>query len=198
MVLTQFKGKIMGNKRNRSLVGVVVILSSFAAMYLAAGALVHADQSGGDKKDKIRVGVYDSRAVAVAWAHSEKFDGELKSKMAEMEKAKANGDTAKVEELEAWGIAQQERLHLQGFGTGSVTGLLKHIAADIPAIARKTGVDIIVSKWEVVYQHRSAEVVDITDEIVKPFAPSRDTLKMIEELKKEKPVPEEQLKNVED
>ena len=146
------------------------------------------------EKTKVRVGIFDSRAVAVAYAHSE-WNG-IDAKMAEMEKAKAAGDTKKIKELEAWGPAQQAKLHKQGFGTAPVQDLLKHIKGDIPKIAKEAGVDIIISKWDVVYQNPSIELVDITNEIVKPFNPSEKTLKSIRSNQTHPPVAEEVLEKM--
>lgn len=148
-------------------------------------------------KMKVYVGTFDSRAVAVAYAHSDWNDKRLRAKMAEMKEAKAAGDMEKIKELEAWGEAQQAKLHKQGFGTAPVHNLLKHIKDDIPRIGRETGVDIIISKWDVVYQNPSAEMIDITNEIVKPFKPSQKTLMTIESLLEQPPVPEEVLEKME-
>lgn len=171
------------------LLSVVFIIVAVVTLSLAA------DNQPAPKNDKIqiRVGTFDSRAVAVAYANSDFNSQRLKSKMSEMKKAKAAGDTKKIEELEAWGQAQQNKLHKQGFGTAPVHDLLENIKADIPEIARKTGIDIIVSKWEVVYQNPSIELIDITDEIIKPFKPSEKTLKSIKSLLKQTPVSKEVL-----
>ena len=146
------------------------------------------------EKTKVRVGIFDSRAVAVAYAHSDW--NEVGAKMAEMEKAKAAGDTKKIEELEVWGPAYQAKLHRQGFGTAPVHDLLKYIKNDIPKIAKEACVDIVVSKWDVVYQNPSIELVDITDEIVKPFNPSGKTLKSIRGIQTHPPVSEEVLEKM--
>ena len=76
---------------------------------------------------KIRIGVYDSRAVAVAYAPSEWNEKRLKEKMAEMEKAKSAGEAKKIAELEAWGNDQQAKLHRQGFSTAPVDDILENI-----------------------------------------------------------------------
>lgn len=147
-------------------------------------------------KARTRIGTFDSRAVAVAYAHSDWNDKKLKAKMAEMKKAKAAGDTKKIEELEKWGKTQQDKLHRQGFSTASVHDILENIKNDMPRIAEETGVDIIVSRWDIVYQNPSAELVDITDEIVKPFNPDPKTLKIIKDLLNQPPLPEEVLEKM--
>ena len=86
---------------------------------------------------KVRVGIYDSRAVAVAFAHSDWNEKRLEPKMAEMEKAKAIGDTKKIQELDKWGHAQQAKLHRQGFGAASVDAILEHIKDNLPQVASR-------------------------------------------------------------
>ncbi len=136
-----------------------------------------------------RVGIYDSRAVASAYAHSEW--NEVGAKMAEMEKAKAAGDTKKIAELEAWGPAQQEKLHRQGFSTAPVDDLLEHIKDKLPEIARQADVSVLVSKWDkkTLKRYKSAELIDVTDLIVAPFKPAEKQLRVIEQMKEKKPIP---------
>ena len=141
------------------------------------------------EKPKVRVGIFDSRAVAIAYAHSEL--NEVKSKMAEMEKAKAAGDTKKIKELDKWGKAQQAKLHRQGFSTAPVDDILEHIKDKLPQIAKDANVIALVSKWDkkTLKRYKSAELIDVTDLIVAPFNPKEKQLKVIEQIKKIKPIP---------
>ncbi len=176
--------------KRKIMFGLVCVVAGLAVWSLAvADTTVKKTE-----KAKVRVGIFDSRAVAIAYAHS--VWNAVGAKMAEMEKAKAEGDTKKIKELEAWGPAQQAKLHKQGFGTAPVHNLLKHIKDDIPKIAKETGVDIIVSKWEIVYQNPSVALVDITDEIVKPFNPSEKTLKNIRGIQNHPPFSGEELEKM--
>ncbi len=149
--------------------------------------------SCGRKSDqpKIRIGIYDSRAVAIAYAHSEWNEARLKSKMEEMEKAKATGDTKKIEELEAWGPAQQAKLHRQGFSTAPVDDILEHIKDKLPEIREQANVSCLVSKWDkkTLKRYKSSELVDVTDLITAPFNPNEKTLRTIKEIKDIKPIP---------
>jgi len=178
--------------KKRIVLSLVCLVAGLAVWSLAA-ANTSVEQTN---KQKVRVGVFDSRAIAIAYAHSEWNKNRLKAKMPEMEKAKAAGDTKKIKELEAWGNAQQAKMHKRGFGTAPVHDLLKHIKDEIPKIARETGVEVIVSKWDVVYQSPSVELVDITDEMVKPFKPKEKTLKIIKDMANHLPVSEEVLEKM--
>ena len=137
----------------------------------------------------LRVGTFDSRAVAAAYVRSDIFKRRFESLMAEYKKAKAADDQKRVQELEAQGKAGQDLLHKQGFGTWPVDDILEHIQAEIPKIAEQAGVQVIVSKWHIVYQQPGTEFVDVTDLVVKPFNPDEKALKTIQELRKHKPVP---------
>lgn len=143
------------------------------------------------KHMKTRLGIYDSRAVAVAYAHSDWNDKRLKAKMAEMEKAKAEGDTKKIRELEAWGPAQQAKIHRQGFSTAPVDDILEHIKDNLPQICKQADVTALVSKWDkkTLKHYKSAELIDVTDLMTAAFGPDEKALKTIEQIKKKKPVP---------
>lgn len=117
---------------------------------------------------------------------------------AEYEKAKEAGDEERVRELEIVGSAQQELMHKQGFSIWQVDNILQKIKGEIPEVAMQADVDIIISKWATVYQRSGVEFIDVTNLMVKLFDPDEQTLKMIEEIQKQAPVPLEELKNHQD
>ena len=88
-------------------------------------------------------------------------------------------------------------LHQQCFGNLSIPNVMKTIQDRLPAIAKKTGVTLIVSKWEIQYSDPEIEPVDLTLQLVDLFTTDDATRKMIEEGLKQnqKPVPVEQLLN---
>ena len=146
----------------------------------------------------VRIGVFDSRCIAVAYANSahmaKKFDA-LKKRLDEAVVAK---DEAKQNEIKAEGAAGQEKMHLQGFGTASVAELLADVKDKIPALAKEKGVNIIVSKWDITYQTPGSETVDVTDDLVQLFQPQENALKSIAELKKHPPISEAELRKMKD
>ncbi len=171
----------------------VIVLAGLAA-YTTVGA-VRAEQPEQKASGlKVRVGTFDSRAVAIAYVGSEVFGQYMKGLRAEYEKAKAEGDEKRVKELEAEGPALQALLHKQGFSTWPVDNILEHIKGRIPEIAKQADVDAIVSKWDIVYQRPGVEFVDVTDLLVKPFDPNEKTLKTIKEIQQQDPVALEELK----
>ena len=143
---------------------------------------------------EVRVGTFDSRALAMAYYRSEAFKDHLKEMHAKHEKAKTEGDEQLVKELADKGPALQDLIHKQGFGTWPVDNLLEKIKAKLPEIAADAGVDVIVSKWNIVYQQPEVNFIDVTDLMVIPFAPDQATLTVIEEIRKQDPIPLEDLK----
>ena len=89
--------------------------------------------------------------------------------------------------------AKQRRAHEQGFSTGSVTPIMANIKDSLPAVAKKAGVDVIVSKWEVNYQSPGIKVVDVTDDLVSLFHVSAKGLEWAKGIKSHAPVPIEQI-----
>jgi hypothetical protein len=137
----------------------------------------------------MRIGVYDSRGVAIAYARSPEFGESMARLRADYEQAKAKGDSAQVKKLGQEGPWMQVRLHQRGFSTAGVGDLLAKVDDALPGVAREAGVVLIVSKWEMPYQDASVEVVDVTLPIAKLFKADEQTLKILGELKDQKPIP---------
>jgi hypothetical protein len=181
------------------LIGVAAI-ASVAAMAVPGCTREHsaqpaakAAQSGAAAQEarRVRVGTYDSRAVAIAYARSEEFSQSMKELMARHAKAKTDGDAALVKQLEEEGQSQQVRLHLQGFSNAPVAEAFDPIRARLPEVAQKVGVVAIVPMAD--YQDPSVEMVDVTDDLVALFKPSEQTLKIVKDMKGTKPLPIEQV-----
>lgn len=168
---------------------------------LALGAVYVANSvqrvQAAEKKKLLRVGVYDSRGIAIAYANSEHFGKILAEKRAALEQAKKDGDTATVNELENWGPRAQAKAHQQGFGMAPVHEYFDCIKDRIPAVAEAAGVDVIVSKWECDYLAADAEVVDVTMTLAKLFEPQEKAYRWIEQLKDKKPISREEIERLE-
>ena len=175
--------------RKLKMVFVLICVVVGLAMHPTARAEQPEEQTSGSK---VRVGTFDSRAVAVAYGRSDAHRRHIEELTAEYEKAKATGDEKRVKELEAEGLAQQELLHKQGFSTWPVDNILEKIKGEIPEIAEQADVDVIVCRWDIVYQRPGIEFIDITDLLVRQFDPDEETLKMLKELQKRDPVPLEE------
>lgn len=184
-------------------VGLAVCLFTLAYRARAANQQVSPDQqkridvmraSG----SPMRVGTFDSRAVALAYYRSKPFGRVMKKLKDDFEQAKAAGDEKRAAELEVQGPAQQALMRRQGFGTASVADILKKIEKKIPKIAKQANVAVIVSKWDITYQRSAADFVDVTELLVQPFDPDEKTQKIIKEIQKQEPVPLEELEGHQD
>ena len=172
---------------------IIIVSVSIMVLWVGLIGIGEESRSSEKKNERIRVGIYDSRAVAVAYAHSDYFRKKLDEKKQELEKAKSDGDTEKVKALEAWGSEGQHKMHLQGFGSAPVRDLLEPVKDSLPEIARSCGVDIIVSQWLIDYQAPNAELVDITNEMIKPFKPNERVLNIVESMKDKSPISEAEI-----
>lgn len=164
---------------------------------LWAGAVLAAEPAT-QKVARLRVGIYDSRAVAIAFIGSPVYqlsDGKRVAEiMIERDRALAAGDRKRVGEIEAWSKARQEQLHKQGFSTAPVDDILEHIRDQIPDIAAAAGVKTIISRWDkaAIARYSSADLVDVTMALVRALEPSDRQLKAAVEIQKHPPIPLEQ------
>ena len=143
-------------------------------------------------KKGVVVGTFDSRVIAIAYYNSEEHKSYIEGLKAEHAKAAESGDKERVKELEAIGETSQELAHKQSFSTWPVDNILEIIEGKIPEIAKQADVDLIVSKWNIVYQRSGLEFVDVTDVMVKLINPDEQILEMLEQIKKQNPVPLEE------
>jgi len=138
-----------------------------------------------------KIGVYDSRAVAIAWVGTEEFKQSLNALKKESEQAKAAGDRERAAALEKEGAAMQERLHAQGFSTAPVDDILDHFRDQIAQIRVATGAAVLVSKWDeaALAKHAGAEQLDVTEKLVDALHPNDQQRKTALGIVKTKPVP---------
>jgi hypothetical protein len=181
--------------RLRTIYCTIAFMFAVLTACSTAAAQTSQEKSAGSK---MRVGIFDSRAVAIAYGRSDAFGRVIKSAKEEYEKAKSEGNEKRAKELEAEGSAGQDLMHKQGFSTYSVNNILEKIKERIPEIAAQANVDAIVSKWDIIYQRPGIEFIDVTDLMVKPFNPNERTLGIIRELAKQNPIPLEEMKDFKD
>jgi hypothetical protein len=140
---------------------------------------------------EIRIGTYDSRAIAVAYFNSS-YGKQVMELMGNLQKQKRealeSNDTMKIKKLNREGELRQAILHEQGFGTGSVKDLLVVIEDKIELLAKSENLDIIVSKYELNYSNSNCNVIDITEKLANLFEPNKRFKAMLPDLLKSKPV----------
>lgn len=143
-----------------------------------------------------KIGIYDSRSIAVAYVGTEFFKSWLEDLGKRHEAAEAAGDEELAAKVAGEGPAMQERMHRQGFSTAPVDNILEHIKDKIPGIMESHGVTALVSKWDEqgLAAHGSAEQVDLTMELVKALGTNEQQAKSAREIMKIEPVPLEEMK----
>jgi hypothetical protein len=144
------------------------MVSSAVVLSLMTGALASAQA----QTNNLRIGVYDSRAVAAAYVNSPEFKDMLKTVQADYDKAKAAKDEKRTNEIRRRMELQQRWVHEQVFSTGSTASIVAKIKGALPGVAKKKGVQAIVSKWELNYQGPDVELVDVTEDLAALFNPS--------------------------
>jgi hypothetical protein len=175
-------------------IGTVLGLLGLSAM----GTEPAAREAAGQSVKPMRVGTFDSRAVALAYYRkfyrSPEFAARLKKLQQERDVAKAAGDAEAVKRLEAEGRGMQDQSHAQVFGSAPIDDILAKVKDELPKIAKQAGVDLIVSKWSLTYRAADAEFVDVTELLAKLFQPDEATWKMLHELPKHPPLSAAELK----
>jgi hypothetical protein len=164
-------------KRNTMVIAVGLLVVSATMIVVGQPATVSAPA-------KVRIGTYDNRAIAVAYAASS-FNP-VSEKMRDQKEAKAAGDTAKVKELEAWGKNFQRQLHFQGFGHTPVGDLLAPVKEGVASYAAAQNLAAIVMECD--YTAPGVETVDVTDALVALYAPTPKTLENVRMVRAAKPV----------
>jgi hypothetical protein len=155
-------------RTGKLILGVILIAVAFAAVSFAEGK-------------KIRVGVYDNRAVAVAYGRSAFFEQEINAVKVEYNNAKTEGKNARMKELDGKMEKLQKKAHKQAFAAAPVDDILAKIKDQLPKVAADANVAVITSKVNFVNSDE-IEVVDITFEIIKPFKPDEKTVSIIKSL----------------
>lgn len=169
------------------------IMPALIAVILAAGALQAARGANDGAKNAApaeRIGVYDSRAVAVAYVDSMAFKKWLAEMKGKRDRANMSGNQKQVKKIENEIIARQQLMHKQGFGTEPVDDILSQINDKLPAIKKKAGVDAIVSKWDknALEQHAAAGQVDVTTMLIDALNPGEKQRKAALDIQKSEPV----------
>ena len=137
---------------------------------------------------KQRIGVYDSRAIAIWYFNTPEFRIKMQDMMKTLQKAKQDKDTAKIKDLEERGPLMQRIAHDKGFGRGSVAEIIEKQQEELKTIAKKENLIAIVSKWELNFTDPEIEIVDITLSLLDLLKADDNVKKYLEEMKKTPPI----------
>jgi hypothetical protein len=139
----------------------------------------------------VRIGTYDSRAVALAWSRSDSptakaHRADLERSVKQGKAAEAAGKTEEYEAVKGRMIKVQFVQHGWVFSTLPPEDALAELKDQLPRIAREAGVALIVPRTD--WQDASVQAVDLTDKIVAAFNPSPQTLKTLKGFGKQGPI----------
>lgn len=135
------------------------------------------------------LGVYDPRAIALAYYRSPAHAARVQTAVREHERAQAAGDAATAQRLEQEMEALQERAHAQTFGGAAAPEILAQIAAQLPEIAQRAGVDAIVALPDLAWLRAGADYQDVSLALADAFHPDEATRGMLRDLLRQEPVP---------
>lgn len=146
------------------------------------------------------IGIYDSRAVAIAHVGSESFQRFMLARGAELSKAKEEGDEAALLRIEASMVSLQAKLHRQGFSTAPVDEILEEYTDQIDAILAEHRAAALVSRWDqkTLAIYPGSRRIDVTAELVNLITSNKKQRKRAMEIVQFEPEPLESIADHED
>ncbi|WP_432797861.1 hypothetical protein [Poriferisphaera sp. WC338] len=166
------------------IVAITLLLSTLYVSTSQTGAPALQNRTA---KTRARIGIYQTRAVALAWVRSETQTAKFKELQEQNRLAIENGDIDLQNKLKQ----KIDKLRMQTFGTAPVDNIVEKISPEIPNIIQHEGVDALVS--EVFYHSRDIELVDVTGALIEAYNPTDKTRELIASLLKKQPLTEEQI-----
>jgi len=147
-----------------------------------------------------RIGIYDSRSIAVAYHGSALFKAKMGKLMEVYQMAKKNGDTELMKKCEQQGRDSQKKAHSQGFGTAPVDDILANVEDEMTALMQKHGLTQLVSKWNdaALATHKNAEHIDVTRQMIDVFDPNEKSLKYAIEIQEKEPISDTDIRKAEE
>lgn len=166
-----------------------------AAIAAAGGVPVKAAETNAAPE---RIGIYDSRLIAYAHFWSETHQQKLRNLTDEARQARSSGDSTRFRTLKAGIEKEQEQNHLQVFSTAPIDGILTAMSNRVSEVQRTHQTSRIISKWDTqaVKQFRKAQQVDLTDALLRDFTLTEKQRKVIEDLRRQKPLPLDKAKRL--
>jgi hypothetical protein len=182
----------------------LILAASLAALRLALAAppadAGRADPSPATRPARgVRIGTYDSRAVALAWTRSDSASIKAWNQHRDelMRKAKAAKDAGKQDGKDIVEVMNIQFLqHAWAFSTVPPESALAELRPRLVEIAREAGVVLIVPRTD--WQDPAVQTVDLTDKLVAEFKPTPQVRKMLTGFEKKPPITLEELTRLRD
>ena len=163
----------------------VLVLLTLA---LAQGPVSLAEETASQTN---RIGIYDSRVIAYAHFWSEPYQKRILDLAKSGKEATAAGDMVRFRDMEAELKNEQDQNHLRVFSTAPVDSILALMQNRVDEVQRTTRVGRLVSKWDAptLTQFKQAEQIDVTDALLRDFRLNDKQMKVIGDIRKQKPLP---------
>lgn len=139
-----------------------------AAWLMGSIAGVHAQDAREKATADVRIGIYDNRAIALAYAAS-RFNL-ITEKRAAYEEAQERGDAAAMKEIETWGQTHQWMLHFQKSCRVPVDDLLEPVRDGIVALIESERLVAVTMMCD--FTATGVELVDVTEQLVALYEPT--------------------------
>ena len=175
------------NKRKKHITFTVV------ALFMALTLLIPCSMMAQKTSPVLKIGTYDSRIIIFAWSRTDELKKFMMRIKEETDSAQTAHDTARVKEISVEAMSFQHLLHQMIFSNASVSSFLTIIKDKLPELAKKEGVSIIVSKWELNYYDPSFVIVDLTNQVAALYQPKENIDKMAADIAGQAPVPIQEL-----
>lgn len=144
------------------------------------------------KNPALKIGTYDSRVVVMTYARSDLFRTKMQEMSKKSEALLESKDTVRMKEGALNMISFSFNMEKCVFTSASATPIINLVKDQFPEIAKKAGVSMIVSKWDLNYSNPEIEIIDLTPQISALFDPSGTISKSAMEYGKQSPASEEE------
>jgi len=143
-----------------------------------------------DNDKNIKIGIYDSRSIALAYSGTDNFRKRVREIKSNYQNAKENNNKKDMKRYEKIGKNYQKQLHKQVFSTYPVDNILKKYEKQLNAVMRNVEVGLIISKWDKksLKHYKKAEKVDITEKMILMIKPDEKQYKMAIDIQTKKPI----------
>jgi hypothetical protein len=181
---------ILGGNQMKTTRYLINITTVMAFAVLAAG--VCSPLQAQKKKEPLKIGVFDSRVVLLAYSRSAGFGEKMKSLSEEADKLLKSGDTTKMKKGAMMMISRSFMLESGVFSNASAKAVIGLVKDQLAGLAEKTGVSMIVCKWELSYSDPSIELLDVTAQVADLFKPVNLDPSMVKQIADQPPMTQEE------
>jgi len=137
-------------------------------------------------KPQVRIGIYEPRALALAYWRSDAGLKQIHDAVNQAQVAKQNGcPMIQLQALEGNCQALQDHMMAQAFGGAPIDDVLAKLQNVLPKVAQKN--DIVAIVPQVTFKGENVEAVDVTGDLAAPFKPNDQTYRMMCDLSRRPP-----------